>query len=186
MIFIDDESKLLKFLGALTKEDIKNILFVLPSEDIDDRIFPKHANVMLCEELMPTPNLTMKVMHEGPTDTYLKEYNKYLHRAPEHILINKIVAMEVNVGEMVVVCNSRLEKDFLINKTIRKFIEEVYGFKPLKWNDIKDNIRKSTEFTTKQLKYYASINETVEMIHKTLKKKIKEMHECDVPTDDFI
>lgn len=183
MIFIDDESKLLKFLAALTKEDVKNILFVLPSEDIDDKIFPKHANVMLCEELMPSPDLTMMVMHKGPTDTYIEKYNKYLHRAPVHALINKIIAMEVNMGEMVVVCNSRLEKDFVINKTIRKFIEKVYGIKGLKWNDIKDDIRGSTEFTTKQLKYYASISETVEMIHRTLKNKIREMHGCDTPAD---
>ena len=89
----------------------------------------------------------------------------------------------VNMGEMVVVCNSRLEKDFVINKTIRKFIEKVYGIKGLKWNDIKDDIRGSTEFTKKQLKYYARISETVEMIHRTLKNKIREMHGCDTPAD---
>lgn len=186
MIFIDDEAKLLKFLAALTKDDIRSILFVLPSEDLDTKVFPKKANVMVCEELMPPPDLTMLVMHRGPTDEYLEKYNKYLHKAPVHDLINKIVGMEVTMGEMVVVCNTRLEREFVINKTLRKFIEEVYGIKVLKWSDIKDNIRKSTEFTTKQLKYYASISNTVEHIHRTLKKKIRELHHCDTPTDDFI
>lgn len=185
MIFLDDETQIKKFMEALSKKSLKHVIFILPSEDLVNSEFSNASNVMACLELMPPQYMIMECMHNGPNKKYRKMYLEYLHKVPVHELINKIVAFEVLMSEPVVVCNSRLEKDFLINRLLREVIEEIYGIRPLRWKDIKDNIPESLIPGKKLMKYYAEIAPTVTNIGVKLHNKMKESHLCDTPLDDI-
>lgn len=136
IIFLDSRKKLRKYMESLSKSEIKNIHVAIASDDVDDSVIPKKAEISDLRILLPPPQVTSKFVLDENTAEFQESYYRYLSRPLCKACLNKIAKLCFIHEQNVVVATGDIDRNFNISKCIQKAFEA--DFPDIKFFTFKD------------------------------------------------
>ena len=130
ILFLDTHKRVRKFIESLSKNERKQIQYVLVTdhdmEDIGD-LLPKKADVKVLSSLIPPQALTINRI-TGKIDKmeFQEEYYRYLTRPMCRAALVKIAKYAIYENKDVAVCFGLYETDLKIPKYVRSAFDNLF------------------------------------------------------------
>lgn len=139
LMILNSRKKIRKLIESLDKTQLKQLKFILISDDLKKHDFPKKMDVSNHADLLPPSYMIVNLIQEGDRETYANKYTEYLfsYECQRKLLY---IVYEALTNKHVILCFGDTETEFSIDVYVKSVLCSILEDLDIyKYKDFKDN-----------------------------------------------